>query len=165
MTPRTIAIDFDGVLSDYRGWTGQVPTDPPVRGTREAVTRIRELGYRVAVFSCRALTVAGREGIAAWLTEHDITVDEITAIKPHAVLYLDDRAERFVGCWDRVLAIIETASFAPWNSGRARPAEEIAPFITTCGTCGGQPGEVRPDGTYSACGHPIPERPIPERLP
>lgn len=155
---RTIAIDFDGVIHGYEsGWTGPVPNDAPVPGAREAIAAIRELGFAVHVFSCRALTLEGRRSTKAWLTKHGIVVDHVTGVKPHAQLYIDDRGWRFEGCWADVIAAL-TPVRRPWNADR-QPAVPVAleAAMPTCGTCGGEVAIVREDGTYETCGHPIPD--------
>lgn len=159
--PRTIALDFDGVLHRYEnGWTGDVPQEPPVDGARQAVAALRALGYRVVVFTCRALTQLGRAGTIAWLDAHGIEVDEVTAIKPHAMVYLDDRAVRFEGDWSSfVQAIEEHGTPRPWNAGKKPPPATSWPAgvaLPSCGTCGAPVAVVRPGGTYQECGHPIP---------
>jgi hypothetical protein len=157
-TPRTIALDFDGVIHSYvSGWTGPTPVDPPVIGARDAIATIRALGHRVVVFSCRAETQDGMDGILGWLALHDIRVDEVTNVKPHAVLYVDDRGVRFEGSWDAIVDLARDVP-RPWNAGQqlrstVYPASAASP---RCGTCGVDVYEVTPQGTYAACGHRIP---------
>lgn len=162
-TPKTIAFDFDGVIHSYdSGWTGEVPTDPPVPGARESLATLRAAGYRVVVFSCRVLTAGGMAATREWLRTHGIEVDGITGIKPHAVLYVDDRAHRFQGTWDDVLAAVGRK---PWNVERML-AEPLPPAFATpwvpppaarCATCGAAVAEVDDAGAYRECGHSIPE--------
>lgn len=99
--PRTVCLDFDGVLHSYRsGWRGaEVIPDPPIHGTREAIARLRQL-YRVVVYSARCRTPEGRRAVEHWLALHDIQVDEICDYKPPALVYVDDRAIRFRGDWE-----------------------------------------------------------------
>lgn len=153
---RAIALDFDGVLHAYHsGWTGPIPTDPPVPGAAESVAAIRALGFRVVVFSCRALVREGRDGIQAWLEQHRIAVDEITGVKPHAVLYVDDRAVRFDGSWEEIVRLARDVP-RPWNAGHTA-ARPLAPGrLPTCGSCGVVTNAVTPLGRYEACGHLIP---------
>lgn len=153
---KTIAVDFDGVISTYEsGWTGPVPIDPPVPGARAGIAALRGLGFRVEVFSCRALTHEGRYAIESWLTQHGITVDKVTGWKPHAVLYVDDRGYRFTGDWEAV-ALVAKAVPPPWNAERQAAAPVVAPFAPLCKTCGGVVRNVRPRGVYEECGHPVP---------
>ncbi len=163
-TPRTVAFDFDGVIHGYdSGWTGPVPTDPPVPGAREAIATLRAAGYRVVVFSCRVLTAEGMAATREWLRKHGIEVDGITGIKPHAVLYVDDRAHRFVGTWDDVLAAVGKR---PWNVERmlALPPPPITadqwkpPGAPRCATCDADVSSgIEDHGAYTECGHAIPE--------
>ena len=78
---------------------------PPIHGTKEAIARLRQL-YRVVVLSSRCHTVEGRKAVANWLEKHDIVVDEVCEHKPPAHIYVDDRAVRFKGNWDDVVAEI-----------------------------------------------------------
>ena len=116
-TPRpTVAFDFDGVIHSYKsGWKGEdkIP-DPPVPGIREAIAHIRMAGYTVAVHSTRCRTDAGKAAMSNWLKENMIEVDFITAEKPPAVCYIDDRAICFDGHPESLLEKI--INFRPWNS-------------------------------------------------
>jgi len=103
MTQKTCCVDFDGTLHPYsNGWTGMVPDDePPTDGAREALRALRVKGYLVVVFSARATTNEGVTGIRNWLARYSLLqfVVEITAVKPIAVAYIDDRAVPFNGNW------------------------------------------------------------------
>ena len=103
-TPRTVCLDFDGVVHSYRsGWRGpeSIP-DLPIHGTREAIARLRE-HFRVVIYSGRCRTEGGRKAIANWLAQHGIEVDEVCEHKPPALVYVDDRAIPFRGDWEQVL--------------------------------------------------------------
>ncbi|HYE93919.1 MAG TPA: hypothetical protein VEA38_23010 [Terriglobales bacterium] len=162
---KTIALDFDGVLHPYtRGWTGPVPDDePPTYGAVAAVQRIKNEGYRVSIFTCRALTADGRAGVIAWCKRYGIEADEVTAIKPHAVLYVDDRAIRFEGNWSQVVIWARQPVLQkPWNADHSTKVGQIDPAKwksdpPRCGHCGGAVDAVTPEGRYTACGHAIPD--------
>lgn len=156
-TKQTIALDFDGVIHSYdSGWLGVVPTDPPVEAAREGIDALRALGFEIHVFSCRAETTAGRAAIHAWLDLHGIKVDKVTAIKPHAVLYVDDRAHRFTGSWVELVELCTDVP-RPWNAKRQPARAYVHAHDPVCGTCGGHVSEVDPTGHYLECGHPFPE--------
>lgn len=100
----SIAVDFDGVIHSYtsRWFSAEVIPDPPVPG---AIEWLNEISHRfnVIIFTTRGKTLEGREAVAAWLKLHGFSSAaggagcEITAVKPPALIYLDDRAVRFDG--------------------------------------------------------------------
>lgn len=123
----TIAVDFDGVIHSYKsGWHGatSIP-DPPVPGAIEflvALTQSSEVD--VVIFSSRAKTWRGRRAIGAWLQKHGghlwhedafdpgLQSIEVTAVKPAAVVYLDDRGLRFEGTFPDIKELL---ALTPWN--------------------------------------------------
>lgn len=112
---QTVVVDFDGVLHSYSsGWKGaaNIP-DPPTPGAREAIAKLRET-YEVVVVSSRCCQEGGVAAISEWLERHDIVVDRVTNDKPAHIVVVDDRAFRFEGDWDAVVAGIPAAS-VPWN--------------------------------------------------
>lgn len=117
----TIAVDFDGVL-----YPATKPYDdaadinevPPVTGAIEWLNKMSN-HFRVVILSCRALTKPGCQRIAEYLWKwgYNVSLDDITNVKPPALIYLDDRAVRFTGTYPS-LGFIHSAR--PWN----RPEEE-----------------------------------------
>lgn len=122
---KVVAIDFDGVIHRHVApWT--VPheiNDGPVEGVFDFLGQVI-CEFDIAVFSARAADSQARWAIADWLVEHWSAaqlerwqrferLDEvvfaterqskrlarivITARKPHAFLYIDDRGWRFEG--------------------------------------------------------------------
>ena len=124
----TIAIDFDGVIHSYsRGWQGGEIYDPPVEGTREALTELRAKGWKIYIFSTRTNKIYHKndnppqeERMKTYLEEHGIPYDKIWSFgKPMADIYLDDRALNFRGKWDDSLQEIE--QFQVWNRDASNP--------------------------------------------
>lgn len=119
---QTLLVDFDGVLHNYTGWTGE--TDIPgglIPGAEEALREYVQ-NYKVVVFSTRAQTRAGADAMDAFLRKElpeDISSKlQITDRKQPAVLCIDDRAFCFHGKFPSVEFI---KNFQPhWK----RPAEE-----------------------------------------
>lgn len=102
--PKTVAIDFDGVLADYHGWKEKDVLDPPAPGALKFVKRALAEGYRVVVHTTRRPSRI--EGwLAVWGFPPEITV---TNDKPMAMVYIDDRGFRFDGDWDAAFDAIET---------------------------------------------------------
>lgn len=127
MPKRTICLDFDGVLHSYvSGWKGIEPTDPPTHGAQEFVQDLLNMGYIVVIQSTRADTREGEFAIMSWLQKHKFPVKElqqqenndqdwISATKPKALLYVDDRGIRFTGKFDDVIGWIQmNPGFEPW---------------------------------------------------
>jgi len=86
--PRVL-VDFDGVIHRYsKGWHDGTAYDVPMTGAREAINRMRKLGYDVVIFSTRDASQ-----IAQWLEKYDFPMDmTITHHKLPAVAIIDDRA-------------------------------------------------------------------------
>ena len=104
-----IGIDFDGVIHQCsKGYYDGTIYDPPVEGAREALKRLSE-SYTIIVYTCKARAdrglVSGKTGVELiweWLAENGMSkfVSKVTAEKPRAVAYIDDKAFRFTG-WDK----------------------------------------------------------------
>lgn len=111
----TIVFDFDGVIHSYvSGWKGvtEIP-DPPVPGIREVIDKLHEIGYYIVIVSTRSAKSEGRIAMSEWLKEHDIYYDDIEAIKPPALVYIDDRAICFRG--DTHALVAQIINFKPWT--------------------------------------------------
>lgn len=125
---KTICVDFDGVIHSYSsGWKGTTNiVDPPTPGSREFLATLLNRQWDVVIFSTRARWFWGRMAIRSWIREHwesdwheaptgwpGFESIKITAHKPPALIYLDDRAVRFDGDFPKMdeLTILEK----PWN--------------------------------------------------
>lgn len=144
MTERTwkrgIALDFDGVIHDYSGgWTGHVPEGGPVPGALEFVQEMLAQGWEVSIFTCRALPEnetpdspwakhAERIGaVREWLVRYGFPGEVIlTGHKPHAEIYVDDRAFRFQGCWNAVRAALDVKPWQHPEAVKPTPAPEAS---------------------------------------
>jgi ribonucleotide monophosphatase NagD (HAD superfamily) len=97
----TIAIDFDGVIHKYsKGWQGLYNAyDPPMEGAVAAIKKLKSAGYRLVVFSSRAVPV-----IQEWLHKYDLDdcFEEVTNTKIPARVYIDDRAYHF-DTWEKTM--------------------------------------------------------------
>lgn len=110
---KTLAVDFDGVLHLYTTeWSGiDIIPDPPVPGAVEFITAAVKR-FDIVVFSVRADSGPGRVAIQTWLKQHGFPEVRVTALKPKAHVYLDDRGWRFEGTFP---SVEELAAFKPWN--------------------------------------------------
>jgi hypothetical protein len=103
---RTICLDFDGVLNDYKQWDGEDKLFKPREGVANFLLRLRQLGYDIIICSCREPAK-----IRPWLIEHGLSVyiKDVVTKKPPALVYLDDRGLKFEGNYD--MALVQITSF------------------------------------------------------
>lgn len=107
MSKRTLLVDFDGVLSNYRGWRGPDQLDSPLPQARHAM-HILSKDFTLVCFTTRPA-----EPVTKWLLNHGFPHMRVTNIKDPAFLQIDDRAILFKGEWnDELLQTIRT--FHPW---------------------------------------------------
>ena len=99
-----IGVDFDGPIHKCsKGYHDGTIYDDPVEGSYEALQALAEK-YTVIVYTCKARPdrglVNGKTGtqlVWEWLEKHDMSqfVSKVTAEKPRAVAYIDDKAIKF----------------------------------------------------------------------
>lgn len=110
----TIAVDFDGVIHDRTGFGDGRALGTPVAGSLVGL-RFLSQRFRVIIYTSKARSdrplvdgASGPELVWAWLAEHGVAdcVADVTAEKPRAALFIDDRAVRF-DTWEAVLRELE----------------------------------------------------------
>jgi len=111
--PFTVAVDFDGTLTEDAGWSEV--RDLKIRfGAATALTRFRELGWYIIIWTCREQDPE----IAELLKQNAVPFDDINwnehfggrpgfSNKIVADLYIDDRGFRFEGDWPKTLKEVE----------------------------------------------------------
>lgn len=110
-----IGIDFDGVIhANSKGFFDGTVYDDPIPGSFEALEAISKK-YTIVVFSAKARkdrmlinNKTGVELIWEWLEKYNMSqfVKEVTAEKPRAVAYIDDKAHRFTN-WNTALKFVD----------------------------------------------------------
>lgn len=103
-----IGIDFDGVIHRCsKGFYDGTIYDTPIDGSAEAL-EILSQQYDIIIYSAKARSdrplINGKTGVELiweWLKKYDMDkfVKDVTAEKPRAVFYIDDKAVRFGGVW------------------------------------------------------------------
>ena len=110
-----IGVDFDKVVHMCsKGYYDGTIYDDPVPGSRSALKNLSEK-YTVIIYTCKAKPdrglVNGKTGtelVWDWLEHHDMSqfVSKVTAEKPRARFYIDDKAIRFTD-WESTFKMIE----------------------------------------------------------
>ena len=106
---KNIAVDFDGVIhKNSKGYHDGTIYDEPLEGSREALEKLSK-DYDIVIFTAKAKPdrglVNGKTGtqlVWEWLEEHDMAqfVTKVTAEKPRAVQYIDDKGIKFTS-WEK----------------------------------------------------------------
>lgn len=128
LTKPPLAIDFDGVLNTYAsGFQPDYVPDPAVAGALEALTAYAT-AFQLVIFSTRAASPEGIPTILDWLNRNGFAEIPlvITAEKPNALVYLDDRGWQFPGP-DQFPSVEDLLAFHPWweTGDRAKPFPAI----------------------------------------
>lgn len=150
----TLAVDFDGVIHAYTSpWTSPLDVhDPPVPGALDWLRARLAGGWTVVIHTARLvnglasercsvpeIAVAPRvEAIRSWLAAHggaDLASHPAVFYwteggKPHADVYLDDRALRFDGRWPTAADL--ASARVPWNR-RDRTAQALTASVAGVG--------------------------------
>ncbi len=110
-----VGIDFDKVIHKCsKGYYDGTIYDEPVEGAYEALEKLSK-DYTIIVYTCKAKPdrglVNGKTGtelVWEWLKEQNMAqfVSKVTAEKPRARFYIDDKAIRFTD-WDSAFTMIE----------------------------------------------------------
>ena len=100
---KTIALDFDGVIHRYsKGWHDGTAYDRPMKGSFDAMIKIQNKGYDIAIFSSREERPI-REWFELWWPQltKDVEMPQFEYYKkPPALYVIDDRALRFTNWRD-----------------------------------------------------------------
>ena len=126
---KTICIDFDGVIHDYKdGWQGDDKFGEMIPGADTATEILKKKGWTVIIYTTRPAT----DKLKEWLKDKGVKYDYINENpdqpenskdgKIVADIYLDDRAICFKGEWGWIMS--EIAEFEPWQVREGKDAKE-----------------------------------------
>lgn len=111
-----LAIDFDGVIHENsKGFYNGTIYDKPVDGVKAALSTLSKK-YKLVIYTCKAKPdrglVNGKTGIELvweWLEKHELSqfVTKVTAEKPRAVAYIDDKCIQFT-TWESCMGELKT---------------------------------------------------------
>ena len=99
---KILAIDFDGVLHDFKAPLPGKRMGGPVDGAKSHMELLRAQGHTLIIHTVKAVTEDGKRAVRDWLNYYQIPFDDVTAIKPNASIFLDDHAQHFTS-WDKVV--------------------------------------------------------------
>lgn len=116
-----VCIDFDGVLNDYEGWRGPNYMYRPRPGVKEFLEKLGE-NYTIGIFSTR---VPSR--LREWFELYHLPYDKIVTKKLPALAYIDDRALKFEGDYNKILYELERFK-AHWEKDYT-PSEDESSHI------------------------------------
>jgi predicted glycosyltransferase len=97
---KTLCIDFDGVIHDFKHPVEGKVMGGPMVGAKEALRKLSK-DHTVVIFS-----VKDRQVIADFMKFYGLPYERITNIKETADVYVDDKALRFT-VWSETLREIE----------------------------------------------------------
>lgn len=109
---KNIAVDFDGVVHEFKGWGDGTCYGEPLPGALEAIEKLSKF-YNVIIFTAKVRPdrplVQGKTGqtlVVEWLEKYDVLkyIQEVTHEKPRAKYYIDDKAIKFDNNWKDILA-------------------------------------------------------------
>jgi len=113
---KTIAIDFDGVIHSFEfGFHDGTIYGTPLPGSLESIKKIAEK-YKIIIYTAKAKKdrplingKTGTELVWEWLKKYEIDtlIADVTAEKPRAVCYIDDKAIQFIN-WNQALNDLST---------------------------------------------------------
>lgn len=109
-----IGIDFDGVIhKNSKGFYDGTIYDDPIEGVEEALKAIAKK-YTIVIYTAKAKAdrplVDGKTGavlVLEWLQKHNLAqyISAVTAEKPRAVAYIDDKGVRFTDWQDCLIQL------------------------------------------------------------
>ena len=95
---KVAAVDWDDTLYANDAW---------LPDAQRALKVLKRRGYRVVVHSCRAKYPAGEQFIRDTLRVAGFDLN-VTAVKPDAHVYIDNKGLRHDGDWSKTLFLIRT---------------------------------------------------------
>ena len=114
MKAKVLAVDFDGVIHKYsKGWVDGTIYDEPMSGALEIMGELTKQGFGIIIHTTRLNPEAHSlveveqqvQMINKWLKENGFEKGKhyqaITALKPKASFYIDDRAIKFTN-WQKI---------------------------------------------------------------
>lgn len=94
-----IAIDFDGVIHDYKNPIKGRRMGAPIQGAKESIINLKNKGHTIIIFTVRANTPQSTKVVSDYLMYYKIPCHTLTNIKENFDIFIDDKAIAFQD-WD-----------------------------------------------------------------
>ena len=110
-----VAVDLDGTLAEYDGWSGLDNIEDPKPHARICMRILEKAGFNLIIYTCRA--DRGLKKVRDWLETHRIPYDHINfnpeqhetagEKKLFAHYYIDDRNGSFQDLFSSVKKVLD----------------------------------------------------------
>ncbi len=87
-----LAIDFDQTIHDKLHPVEGKKMGLPMPGAQAAMDELYQQKHKIIIFTTMATTPTGKQAVEDWLEFYDIDFHEVTAVKPNAAVFIDDKA-------------------------------------------------------------------------
>lgn len=87
-----LAIDFDNTIHDIKQPLSGRKMGGPMPQALEALETLYDSGHQVIVHTCMATSKGGKQAVEDWLDYYGVEYHSVTATKPQADYYVDDKA-------------------------------------------------------------------------
>lgn len=94
-----LSIDWDGVLHNRDHPIAGRKLGEPLPGAKSAMIRLTRQKHTLIIHTVMATTESGKKVVEDWMAYYKIPYDSVTATKPNAAVYIDDKALKHVD-WD-----------------------------------------------------------------
>lgn len=91
-----LAIDFDRVIHDTDNPLTGRRMGAPMEGAKESINRLYNKRHTIIIHTVMATNESGKKAVEDWLKYYKIKYHSVTAIKPNADWYIDDRSLKHV---------------------------------------------------------------------
>lgn len=115
----TLAIDFDGTLHDNKHPVTGRRMGEPFEGALAVMRTFKRQGHTLIIHSVMATNPSGAKAIEDWLHYYKIPFDAVTATKPQADWYIDDKGYNHTD-WSTTLGYITSQMISNKRKTKAK---------------------------------------------
>jgi hypothetical protein len=90
-----LAIDFDQTIHDKANPIPGRRMGLPLQDAKTSLDKLNKRGHRIIIHTVMATTTSGLRAVRDWMDYYDLPYHDITATKPNADWFIDDKAIHF----------------------------------------------------------------------